>query len=67
MSFVVKVVDRVGRVTWLAPEGPDGARAYRSRKVAEVFQAREDAQIASAKAVQSDGLPGMVFSVESAP
>jgi hypothetical protein len=67
MSFVVKVIHRSGRVTWLAREGSDGARDFRSRKVAEVFQAREDAQIASAKAAQSDGLCGMVFSVEAAP
>ena len=67
MSFVVKVVDRAGRATWLARVSPDGVRAFRSRNVAEVFQVREEAQIASAKSAQSDGLPGMVFSVESAP
>jgi hypothetical protein len=66
MSFVVKVIDRVGGVAWLARKGSDGDRLFGSRKDAEVFQAREDAQIASAKPVQSDGLPGMVFSVESA-
>jgi hypothetical protein len=67
MSFVVKVVDRVGRATWFASEGPDGTRAFRAQQFAEVFEVREDAQIASAKAAHSDGLCGMAFSVETAP
>jgi hypothetical protein len=66
VSFVVKVVDRAGAVTWLARKVPDGERLFGSRKVAEVFHSREEAQTASAKAVHSDGLPGMVFSVEVA-
>jgi hypothetical protein len=67
MSFIVKIVDHAGRATWLAREGSDGARALGSRKLAEVFQSREDAELACAKAAHLDGMSGMTFSVESAP
>jgi hypothetical protein len=67
MAYIVRIIDRAGGATWLAREGPDGERVFGLRKGAEVFQVREEAQIASAKAAQSDGRPGMVFSVESAP
>jgi hypothetical protein len=64
MPFVVRIIDRAGKATWLARERPDGALPFRSRNLAEVFQRREDAQIASAKAAQSEGFSGMAYSVE---
>jgi len=38
MSFVVKIVDRTGGVTWLAHEREQGERLFGSRKVAEIFE-----------------------------